>query len=275
MADVTIVVATKDREEDLRRSLRHHTVPVIVVDNASSDGTAQVAVDAGARLVRLASNLGAAARNVGVEQATTRYVAFADDDSWWAPGALDHATKILDAHPRTALLAARVLVGEEERLDPVSGGMARSPLGRPAGLPGQAVLGYLACSIIVRRDAFLGVGGFSEVLHFGGEEELLALDLAAAGWGQAYLPELVVHHHPARQGRDHQWRRRREARNRLLTAWLRRPLPALARAAAGSLRTPEGRRGTADAVRALPSVFRARRPVPRAVAEARASLDGY
>ncbi|KAB2352720.1 glycosyltransferase family 2 protein [Actinomadura rudentiformis] len=275
MADVTIVVATKDREEELRRSLRHHTVPVIVVDNASSDGTAQVAVDAGARLVRLGSNLGAAARNIGVEQATTRYVAFADDDSWWAPGALDHATKILDAHPRTALLAARVLVGEEGRLDPVSGGMARSPLGRPMGLPGQAVLGYLACSIIVRRDAFLGVGGFSELLHFGGEEELLALDLATAGWGQAYLPELVVHHHPATQGRDHRWRRRREARNRLLTAWLRRPLPALAQAAAGSLRTPEGRRGMADAVRALPSVLGARRPVPRAVAEARASLDGY
>ncbi|MFG2001860.1 glycosyltransferase family 2 protein [Spirillospora sp. NPDC048911] len=275
MSDVTIVVATKDREGDLRRSLRHHTVPVVVVDNASADGTAQVAADAGARLVRLPRNLGAAARNVGVEHVTTRYVAFADDDSWWGPGALDHAAKVLDAHPRTALLAARVLVGKEERMDPVSGGMARSPLGRPEGLPGRAILGFLACSIVVRRDAFLGVGGFSELLHFGGEEELLALDLAAAGWGQAYLPELVIHHHPAKGGRDHQWRRRREVRNRLLTAWLRRPLSALAQEAAVSLRTPDGRRGMADAVRVLPSVLRARRPVPRAVARDRARLDGY
>ncbi|GAA2594744.1 glycosyltransferase family 2 protein [Actinomadura fulvescens] len=275
MPDVTIVVATKDREHDLRRSLPHHTAPVIVVDNASADGTPQVAADAGARLVRLPRNLGAAARNVGVEQATTRYVAFADDDSWWAPGALDHATKVLDAHPRTALLAARVLVGDKGRLDPTSEAMAHSPLGRPEGLPGPAVLGYLACSIVMRRDAFLGVGGFSELLHFGGEEELLALDLAAAGWGQAYLPELVVHHHPAKQGRDARGRRRREVRNRLLTAWLRRPLPALVQEAVTSLRTPEGRRGAADAVRALPAVLGSRRQVPRAVAEARAALDGY
>ncbi|NVI85718.1 glycosyltransferase family 2 protein, partial [Actinomadura sp. BRA 177] len=131
--------------------------------------------------------------------------------------------------PRTALLAARVLIGEEERLDPVSAQMAEAPLGRPGGLPGPAVLGFLACSVIVRRDAFLDAGGFSDVLHFAGEEELLALDLAAAGWGLAYVPELVVHHHPSKTGRDPAGRRRREIRNRLLTAWLRRPLPAAAR----------------------------------------------
>ncbi len=106
----------------------------------------------------------------------------------------------------------------------------------------------------MRRDAFLDAGGFSDVLHFVGEEELLALDLAAAGWGLAYVPELVVHHHPSKTGRDPAGRRRREIRNRLLTAWLRRPLPAVARTAASALTSRDGRAGLAAAVRALPSV---------------------
>lgn len=272
---VTTVVATRDRAAALRRSLARHTGPVIVVDNASGDATPEVAREAGARLIRAPRNLGAAGRNLGVAEAETPYVAFADDDSWWEPGALDHAAAVLDGHPRTALLAARVLVGEEERLEPVSAEMSRSPLGWPDGLPGRAILGFLACSAVVRRDAFLDAGGFSDVLHFGGEEELLALDLAAAGWGMAYVPELVVHHHPATTGRDRGARRRREVRNRLLTAWLRRPLSALAREAVASARAPDGRAGLGDAVRALPSVARARRPVPRSVELARARLDGY
>jgi GT2 family glycosyltransferase len=273
--DVTVVVATRDRAPELRRSLRRHEAPVIVADNASADGTAAVAEAAGATVLRLPRNLGASARNAGAERAATRYIAFADDDSWWAPGALERAVEILDAHPRTALLAARVLVGGEERLEPVSAQMAAAPLGRPEGSPGPAVLGFLACSAVVRRDAFLAAGGFSGVLHFAGEEELLALDLAAAGWGLAYVPELVVHHHPSRSGRDPAGRRRREVRNRLLTAWLRHPLPAVARAAASALTSRDGRAGLAAAVRALPSVARARRPLPPAVEEARARLAAY
>ncbi|MFG1855353.1 glycosyltransferase family 2 protein [Actinomadura geliboluensis] len=275
MPDVTIVVATRDRAAELRRSLRHHTAPVIVADNASADGTADVAREAGATVLRLPRNRGAAARNAGAERAGTRYVAFADDDSWWAPGALERAVEILDAHPRTALLAARVLVGPQQRLEPVSAQMAEAPLGRPAGLPGPAVLGFLACSAVVRRDAFLDAGGFSDVLHFAGEEELLALDLATAGWGLAYVPELVVHHHPSRTGRDPAARRRREVRNRLLTAWLRRPLRTVGRTAASALASRDGRAGLAAAARVLPSVARARRPVPPAVEAARARLAGY
>ncbi|QXJ19497.1 glycosyltransferase family 2 protein [Actinomadura graeca] len=274
MADVTVVVATRNRADELRRSLRRHHAPVIVADNASADDTPEVAEAAGAEVVRLPRNLGAAARNIGAERAATPYVAFADDDSWWAPGALERAVRLLGSHPRAALLAARVLVGEDERLEPVSAQMARAPLGRPGGLPGPAVLGFLACSAIVRRDAFLGVGGFSPVLHFGGEEELLALDLAAAGWGLAYVDELVVHHHPSTANRDPAARRRREARNRLLTAWLRRPLPAVARATAAALTTRDGRAGLADAARVLPALALARRPVPPAVEAARARLAG-
>jgi GT2 family glycosyltransferase len=75
--------------------------------------------------------------------------------------------------------------------------MADSPLQPADDLPGPPLLGFIACGAVVRRDAFLEVGGFDARLGVGGEEELLALDLAARGWGLAYVDEVVAHHYPS------------------------------------------------------------------------------
>jgi N-acetylglucosaminyl-diphospho-decaprenol L-rhamnosyltransferase len=136
--------------------------------------------------------------------------------------------------------------------------MARSPLPRVPGMPGTPILGFVACGAIVRRSAFLEVGGCHARIGTGGEEELLALDLAAAGWQLAYLPEVVAHHHPARVG-DRGNRTRRLARNSLWVSWLRRPAPVAARATARALREP---RALGDAARGLAWIARERRVVP-------------
>lgn len=78
-------------------------------------------------------NEGARARTLGAAHAGTPFVAFAEDDSWWAPGDLARAVKIMQAHPRLALLNARILVGPEERLDTVCDVMAASPLATAPG----------------------------------------------------------------------------------------------------------------------------------------------
>ena len=63
---------------------------MIVIGNGSVDGTAAAVRERhpGVDLIELGANRDAAARNVGVARAGTPYVAFADDDEWWAPGAL-------------------------------------------------------------------------------------------------------------------------------------------------------------------------------------------
>jgi GT2 family glycosyltransferase len=118
-------------------------------------------------VVGLRRNRGGAARTVGARLVDSPYVAFSDDDSWWAPGALGQAAELLDRHPRLAVLAARVLVGPDRRRDPVCDEMAHSPLGRAADLPGPSVLGFIACGAVVRRSAFLEVGGFHARLGVG------------------------------------------------------------------------------------------------------------
>ncbi|MFB9470631.1 glycosyltransferase family 2 protein [Nonomuraea salmonea] len=272
---VTVVVVSRDRVRTLTRTLPLHPRPVILVDNGSGDGTAGFVRRhfPDVHVVEAGRNLGAPGRNLGVELAGTPYVAFADDDSWWAPKALERAADVLDAHPRLAVLGARVLVGPDERLDTVSERMRDSPLGTEPGMPGPSVLGFLACGVVVRRDAFLEAGGFDDVVFFFGEEERLALDLAALGWGLAYVDEVVAHHHPS-PARDPEGRRALAVRNALLTAVLRRPWPVVARRVFDALRGGRAdRRGLRTALRRLPAALSERRRLPPAVERNRRMLE--
>jgi GT2 family glycosyltransferase len=240
----------------------------VVVDNGSTDGTAELVRTRcpGVQVVGLRRNRGGAARTVGARLVDSPYVAFSDDDSWWAPGALRRAVELLDRHPRLAVLAARVLVGPDERLDPVCDEMARSPLPSADDLPGPSVLGFIACGAVVRPAAFLEVGGLDVRLGVGGEEELLAVDLATRGWGLAYVEEVIAYHHPS-PSRDPSARRRIQVRNALWSAWLRRPLGGAARQtahlAALAMHQPGALSGVLLAILGLPWVLRERHPVPR------------
>jgi GT2 family glycosyltransferase len=275
MAEITTVIATRNGGARLQRLIPWHTGPVIVVDNASDDGSPERIERAfpRVRVIRLPRNIGAAARNVGVALAATPYVAFADDDSYWVSDSLDRAAAILRRHPNAGLLTGTVLVGPERRTDPVSTGMASAPLGIPTDQPGPAVLGFLACAAVVRCAAFRQVGGFNPLLHIYGEEDLFALDLAAAGWSLSYVPSLVVHHLPSPVGRDPRGRRVRQTRNRLLTAVLRRPPRVVWAAMAAAARDPRDRPALLAAVPGLRWAVRNRRLLPAAVERARALLD--
>lgn len=264
-SDVTVVVASQNRRADLLATLPRHEAPVVLVDNASTDGTVEAvrSTHPDVTVLALDRNHGAHGRTLGVARAGTPFVAFADDDSWWAPGDLARAVAIMRAHPRLAVLNARILVGPEERLDPVCREMADSPLGTPPDLPGPALLGFVACGALVRTEAFEAVGGFDPVVRFPGEEERLALDLAAAGWGLAYVDAVTVHHHPSPQ--RHSPVRRQVAiwRSRVLTAVMRARLPELAGVLTGAVRAGRpGLEGLARAVPDLPAAVRRRRPVP-------------
>ena len=268
---VTVVMATRDRREQVLVTMGHlHALPerppVVLVDNGSTDGTAEAVERAFPDVVvlRPGRNLGAVGRTLGVEAARTELVAFADDDSWWAPGSLARAARLFDDHPRLGLLAARILVGPQERLDPVCAEMAASPLGTEPDLPGPSVLGFVACGAVVRRTAYLQVGGFSDVVFFLGEETVLAQDLAAAGWGLSYVDEVVAHHHPGMVV-ERVGRRQLQLRNALLSTWLRRPAGVVVTHTARLLRRahePHVRGALVDAARRLPAVAAARRTLP-------------
>jgi GT2 family glycosyltransferase len=268
LADITVVVISRNRRADLLASLAHHEAPVVLVDNASTDGSVEAVRAAYPEVTVLPQprNLGAVGRTIGVARAGTPFVAFADDDSWWAPGDLARAVEIMRAHPRLAVLNARVLVGPEERLDPICTELAASPLGTPPDLPGPALLGFIACGVMVRSEAFLAAGGFDPVIRFPGEEERLAFDLAAAGWGIAYVDSVTVHHHPSPARQAPAQRQAAVWRSRVLTAVMRLPWAEVAGTTRRAMRAgPMGRAGLRASVRDVAAAVRCRRVLPARV----------
>jgi GT2 family glycosyltransferase len=279
---VAVVIATRNRPAPLHRTLAALAAlpdppAIVVVDDASAQRPRPA--DPRVEVLVRPRREGPVARNHGVRRATTPYVALNDDDSWWAPGALERAAAVLDAHPRLAVVAARILVGDEQRPDPICDEMANSPLAARAGPgpgPGPPVASFMAGAAVVRREAFLAAGGFEPRLEGGGEEEALACDLMVAGWELAYVAEVVAHHHPAGgdKGRD----RVLGIRNALWFAWRRRPLrPALrwtAHLVVSTRLGPVARRACVAACRGLPWVLRTRRVVPPEVESRLRALDG-
>jgi GT2 family glycosyltransferase len=269
---VAVVVITHQRRDELLLALsRLRDLPeqphVVVVDNGSTDGTADAvrAQHPWVELIASPDNLGAVGRNVGVARLDTPYVAFCDDDTWWEPGSLRAAADVLATHPRLAVVTARILVEPGGVEDPIVAELRDSPVVGADWLPGPALGSFLAGASVLRREAFTEVGGFSERLWLGGEEELMAGDLAAAGWELCYLPHLTIHHQ-ASIARDPHRRRADGIRNTLWTTWLRRPLRPALRRTVHLLRTvPRDRvtaRGLREAVLGLPWVLRERRVLP-------------
>ncbi|MFB4310419.1 glycosyltransferase family 2 protein [Actinomadura sp. GTD37] len=279
----TVVVITRDRRQSLLATLAHvrrlaERPPVVVVDNASRDGTADAVA---ARfpevaLIRSPGNLGAVGRNLAVDHVRTPYVAFCDDDTWWDPDAPSRAADLLDAHPRLAVVTGRILVEPGGREDPIVPELRHSPVPGPPWLPGPALGSFLAGASMVRAEAFRAAGGFSSRLWLGGEEELLSADLMALGWHLCYAEDAVVHHEPSRLREPH-LRRRHGIRNTLWFTWLRRPLPVAVRRTAGLLRTLPRDRVTAgalaEAAAGLGWVARERRTLPPDVEDRLRSLE--
>ncbi|HLH47584.1 MAG TPA: glycosyltransferase [Acidimicrobiales bacterium] len=272
-----MVVVTRDRRSDLEATLARlaadqPAAPVVVVDNASGDGTAAAARRRdGVSVVALPANLGAGGRTIGARLARTPWIAFCDDDSWWAPGSLERAAALLSADPGLGLVAARVVVEPAGVTDPLSGRMAAGALDpdlRARSEGPRGVTGFLACAVVVRRTAFLAVGGFDPRFVVGGEEELVAIDLAGQGWRLRYAPEVVAHHAPSPR-RDPPARRRRQAANHVITGILRAPPAELGRRA-GALVASAGRDAAArgalgDVLVAASWALARRRRVPPAV----------
>jgi GT2 family glycosyltransferase len=286
-ARTSFVIASRNRAMELAttvaRLLDTTECPIIVVDNASEDDSVAIMSRIAARsshrlrIIGLDTNRGAVGRNVGVAACWTPYVAFCDDDSWWTPEAPAIGADHFDRHPSLGLLAARTIVWPQRREDPLTDQLANSALGRRADLPGPSILGFMCCSAMVRKRAFEAAGGFSEVLHFRGEEQLLALDMASLGWDLCYCPEMIAIHQPSTTRSTTAAQDARVLRNAVLTTWMRRPmrhcLEATGTLLRAALRDRDHARGAAEAILRLPSVVNERRPLPPDVEQALALLE--
>jgi glycosyltransferase involved in cell wall biosynthesis len=158
--DVSVVIPAYNRESIIGRAVLsaltqqpRRAAEVIVVDDGSSDGTADVAERLGARVIRQENKGEGGARNTGVEAATSTWLAFLDSDDEWLPQHL----AVLQPH-----LDGKVLVGSAARCVP-SGRLA-GIAGQPRPLTPASIMWpqspLVPSATMVRRDIALEVGGF-------------------------------------------------------------------------------------------------------------------
>ncbi len=203
LSEVTYVIPVRDRPESLDRLLGAlgAGASVIVVDDASRDVDRQRAVVErhGARFLPLPENVGPAeARNAGLREVTTEFVAFVDSDVVAHPDAV--ATLIRHfADPRVALVAPRVrgLVDDDGRGANWIGRYeeARSSLDLgdgPAIVRQRATVSWVSSTFLVGRVALLEAG-FTAGMRVG-EDVDLVWNLADRGLRVRYEPAAAVFH---------------------------------------------------------------------------------
>src|SRR3954468_13570552 len=168
---------------------------LLIVDDASTDASSELAGSYGdprIRVLRNQHNLGQIpSLNVGLRSARGAYVARLDHDDLSLPGRLERQSEVLDAQPEVALVATWAdIVDAEGRLwTPI-----RTRLDSFAEVAAGLLVDRLPLvhpSIMFRRDAVTGLGGFGESLG-AAEDKDLYRRLALARHEARVAPEVLV-----------------------------------------------------------------------------------
>lgn len=156
----------------LQASSEHHG-ELIVVDNNSTDDTADIAREFGAKVVHEAHNQIARARNRGAAVANGQALVFMDADSQCSARLLEHVLDLLESG---SVVGGGSLIAPDKEISgaPLRGLNLWNALAAKAGLAA-------GCFVYCRKDAFDEVGGFDTRVYAGEE---IFLSRALKKWGR-------------------------------------------------------------------------------------------
>jgi GT2 family glycosyltransferase len=188
-------------------ALAREGVGIILVDNASGDGSPEIAAKAGAKVIRNAKNQGyGRAMNIGMRAASQganppierAYCLLLNPDLVLEPGAVARLVEAARAYPEAGMLAPR-LVEPDGRLFFQPRTLLAPYLQNERGaecLPeGDCCAPFLsgAC-LLVDRDFILGLGGFDENIFLFCEDNDLSRRVIEAGRSLVHVHEAVARH---------------------------------------------------------------------------------
>jgi GT2 family glycosyltransferase len=193
-----------------------YAIELLVVDNASTDGTADALRETapGARVLVQPANLGfAGGNNAGLAAAQGRYLLLLNSDTEVRPGALAALVAFMDAHPEAGACGP-MLLNPDGTLQPTGRDLPtlgslfldmtrlyklmRRDLYGQRGRDYQevAAVGELsAAAILVRRSVYTQVGGLDPGFFFYYEDIDWCKRIGDAGWRIYYVPQAQVMHH--------------------------------------------------------------------------------
>jgi GT2 family glycosyltransferase len=201
--------------EESVRSLLGQDLPgleVIVVDNASTDGSAEDierAFSGRLRLIRSARNLGfGAGNNLGIREARGRHVILLNNDAVAAPSFARELVAAAEADDSVGMVAAKVLeYARRDVLDTVGHLLYPDGLNRGRGRLETDRGQYDACrttlfpsgaAALYTRRMLDDIGLFDESFFLYGDDAELGLRGRVAGWSCALAPRAIAYHHYSR-----------------------------------------------------------------------------
>ncbi|MGV6872448.1 glycosyltransferase family 2 protein [Pseudochelatococcus sp. B33] len=180
-------------------ALTREGAAVIVVDNASTDGSAELAENRGARVIRNARNEGyGRANNVGMRAARRPLVLICNPDAELEEGALAELLRAAEAYPDAALLAPRI-VERDGRFFFQFRSLLSPYLPNPSGVrrfpEGDCCAPFLSGAVLLaRRDALLSIGGFDDNIFLFFEDDDLCRRVIDAGHSLVHVHAAVARH---------------------------------------------------------------------------------
>ena len=214
--DITVVIVVFNSSHVIAQSLKsvEHAAEVILVDNASTDRTIEIARETlpGVRVIQNPINMGyGTANNIGFEAVTTRYGMILNPD---------------------AVVMGDGLKIVRDRLENDAGCAVSAPiLQSPEGVPELYVMGFnehyhhtldripdgpfctgfvMGAAMLWRMDVWRALGGFDEAIFLYGEDADLSLRATRAGFSIVVEPDAVVKHlggQSEQPSKEQQWRR--------------------------------------------------------------------
>lgn len=207
---ITIIMATHNRRDvvmgTLSRLERIASDPpgseVIVIDNASADGTAAAIRDRFpcVSVIARTDNRGSCAKSFGVKRARGEFTVFLDDDSWPDAASMDRMIRRFESEPSLAAAGFTVHLPDGRR--------------ECAALPDV----FVGCGVGLRTDALRDVGGLDPGLFMQAEEYDLAFRLVGAGWRIRTFGDLHVAHQKTTHARISARTMYYDTRNNLMLA---------------------------------------------------------
>ena len=198
----------------LRSALAQNPAEIVVVDNASTDGSLSRwrEIFPSVRFIPMAVNVGfAQGCNVGVACTRAPYVLFLNDDAELQPGYLPTLLQALESRPALASATGKLVCVSRNAQTIDSAGIelgahALRPLDRGHGEPDlgqydapEDIFGPSGAAALFRRSAFDALGAtdgepFDAKLFAYYEDVDLAWRLNRQGWHHAYVPAAIAHH---------------------------------------------------------------------------------
>ena len=208
--EVSVIIPTRDRRDRVRlavhSALAQHDVglEVLVVDDASSDGTGGLIAALGDPRVRVVRNDvpqgESGARNRGIDEASGEWIAFLDDDDLWAPDKLTSQLDALRASGRSWAYGGEVVVDDDLKV--LSGSPPPGPDEVAAALVRYNAVPGSASNVIIASELLSRVGPFDLDLRRTADWDMW-LRLIREGLPAAVnRPIVAICLHPGNMSRD-------------------------------------------------------------------------